>query len=158
MTPVDSMDTLWLMGMREEFAKAAGWVEKSLTFDQNVNVNLFETTIRQLGGLLAAYGLSRHEGILAKAVDLGSRLFAAFAPLFPTPAAPLAAKDGTGKMGAFNDLMKRMELPQETVQKLNSYFPDDSAEASAVAAPQELPPPQLPSSDVNLGTGELQNL
>lgn len=47
-----------------------------LFFRQNVNV--FETTIRVLGGLLAAYHLSAEEVLLAKATDLGLRLAKAF--------------------------------------------------------------------------------
>lgn len=42
------------------------------------NVNVFETTIRVLGGLLAAYHLSSEEALLAKATDLGLRLAKAF--------------------------------------------------------------------------------
>ena len=42
------------------------------------NVNVFETTIRVLGGLLAAYHLSEEEGLLRKAEDLGRRLAKAF--------------------------------------------------------------------------------
>lgn len=39
---------------------------------------MFETTIRVLGGLLAAYHLSADEALLAKATDLGFRLAKAF--------------------------------------------------------------------------------
>jgi hypothetical protein len=34
------------MGLKDEFAEAAQWVEKDLNFDKNRFVNLFETTIR----------------------------------------------------------------------------------------------------------------
>jgi mannosyl-oligosaccharide alpha-1,2-mannosidase len=57
-TLVDSLDTLWLMGMKEEFSRAREWVAKSLTFDHAGTVSTFETTIRELGGLLSAYDLS----------------------------------------------------------------------------------------------------
>lgn len=46
--------------------------------DRLQNVNVFETTIRVLGGLLAAYHLSAEEALLAKATDLGLRLAKAF--------------------------------------------------------------------------------
>ena len=45
-TLVDSLDTLWLMGLREEFKEAVGWVETSLTFDKDHSCSVFETTIR----------------------------------------------------------------------------------------------------------------
>lgn len=52
-TLVDSLDTLWLMGMKEEFQRARDWVRDSLNNNRNRMVSFFETTIRSLGGLLA---------------------------------------------------------------------------------------------------------
>uniref|UniRef100_A0A3B5LBG0 alpha-1,2-Mannosidase n=1 Tax=Xiphophorus couchianus TaxID=32473 RepID=A0A3B5LBG0_9TELE len=54
---------------------------KELSFDKNVDVNLFETTIRILGGLLSCYHLTGDQLFLDKAKDLGSRLM----PAFKTP-------------------------------------------------------------------------
>uniref|UniRef100_A0A3P8TLN9 alpha-1,2-Mannosidase n=1 Tax=Amphiprion percula TaxID=161767 RepID=A0A3P8TLN9_AMPPE len=81
LTLIDSLDTMWIMGLKEEFAEARRWVEKELSFDKNVDVNLFETTIRILGGLLSCYHLSGDQLFLEKAKDLGSRLM----PAFKTP-------------------------------------------------------------------------
>ncbi|CAM9868406.1 unnamed protein product, partial [Discosporangium mesarthrocarpum] len=53
-TLVDSLDTLWLMGMRKE-----DWVRDHLTFEHAGSVSVFETTIRVLGGLLSAFDLSQ---------------------------------------------------------------------------------------------------
>lgn len=53
--------------MPAEFADARAWVENSLSFDRG-DVNLFETTIRVLGGLLSAFHLSRDQLFLDKAV------------------------------------------------------------------------------------------
>jgi len=78
LTIVDSLDTIWLMGMRDEFAKAREWVSEHLHFQQSRSVSFFETTIRILGGLLSAYDLSRDQIFLDKASDLGARLAAAF--------------------------------------------------------------------------------
>ncbi|XP_047426438.1 endoplasmic reticulum mannosyl-oligosaccharide 1,2-alpha-mannosidase isoform X2 [Mugil cephalus] len=81
LTLIDSLDTMWILGLKEEFAEARNWVEKELTFDKNVDVNLFETTIRVLGGLLSTYHLTGDDLFLEKAKDLGSRLM----PAFKTP-------------------------------------------------------------------------
>ncbi|XP_032426137.1 endoplasmic reticulum mannosyl-oligosaccharide 1,2-alpha-mannosidase [Xiphophorus hellerii] len=81
LTLIDSLDTMWIMGLKEEFAEARSWVEKELSFDKNVDVNLFETTIRILGGLLSCYHLTGDQLFLDKAKDLGSRLM----PAFKTP-------------------------------------------------------------------------
>lgn len=68
LTIVDSLDTLWLMNMKEQYKKARDWVDQELTFDKSVTVNLFETTIRVLGGLLSIYHLSADPMYLHKAV------------------------------------------------------------------------------------------
>jgi mannosyl-oligosaccharide alpha-1,2-mannosidase len=53
-TLVDSLDTLWIMGLEEEFAEAAKAVDKiDFTTTTRRDIPLFETTIRYLGGLLA---------------------------------------------------------------------------------------------------------
>ena len=68
LTIVDSLDTMWLMGLDEEFNEAKKWVEHSMVLDQNKDVNLFETTIRVLGGLLSTYHLTKDSIFLDKAV------------------------------------------------------------------------------------------
>ena len=69
LTIIDSLDTMLLMNLREEFQQARDWVANGLTFDKSVDVNLFETTIRVLGGLLSAYHLSQDDLFLKKAVS-----------------------------------------------------------------------------------------
>lgn len=79
MTLVDSLDTLWLMDMKDEFYDAMEWVNDKLFFHTIKNhVSVFETTIRCLGGLLSAYNLSGEDIFLNKAQDIGDRLFHAF--------------------------------------------------------------------------------
>lgn len=77
-TLVDSLDTLWLMGLYEEFWEARDWVRDELDHDTVSDISVFETTIRSLGGLLAAYDWSGDTVFLEKADDLGSRLVRAF--------------------------------------------------------------------------------
>lgn len=50
-------DTLWLMDMKNEFWEARDWVKEKLSFKPH-DISVFETTIRELGGLLSAYDLS----------------------------------------------------------------------------------------------------
>ena len=77
-TLVDALDTLWLMGMKDEFWEARNWVRDNLNHGTTGFTSVFETTIRDLGGLLSAYDLSGDESFLTKAVDLGTRLLHAF--------------------------------------------------------------------------------
>ncbi|KAK6150037.1 hypothetical protein DH2020_017562 [Rehmannia glutinosa] len=62
-TVVDALDTAMIMGVDEVVNEAGSWIEKHLPerIDGKGQVNLFETTIRVLGGLLSAYHLSGGE-------------------------------------------------------------------------------------------------
>jgi len=83
MTLVDALDTLWLMDLKDEFARARDWCATTLQHDLNTPVSTFETTIRSLGGLLSAYDWSGDDIFLTQAKDLGQRLFKAFDPKNP---------------------------------------------------------------------------
>src|SRR6266850_3257804 len=78
MTPVDALDTLILMKLDEEAAKARELIIKDLSFDRDVYVKNFEITIRLLGGLLSGYQLTNDKRLLNLAEDLGNRLLPAF--------------------------------------------------------------------------------
>ena len=67
---IDSLDTMLVMNLKEEFNEAKQWVEDNLDFNINKDVNLFETTIRVLGGLLSTFHLSGEKVFLDKARDL----------------------------------------------------------------------------------------
>ena len=58
-TLVDSLDSLWIMGLKEEFEEAVE-AAKGIDFTktETTTLNLFETTIRYLGGFLGAYDIS----------------------------------------------------------------------------------------------------
>ncbi|KAK7265209.1 hypothetical protein RJT34_32825 [Clitoria ternatea] len=77
-TLVDSLDTLFIMGLDAQFERAKEWVAKSLSFNKNIEVSVFETTIRVLGGLLSAYDLSGENVFLEKAKDLADKLLPAW--------------------------------------------------------------------------------
>lgn len=47
LTLIDSLDTMYIMGLTDEFEEAKEWVGESLDFSINKDVNLFETTIRK---------------------------------------------------------------------------------------------------------------
>ena len=86
LTPIDALDTLLLMDLHEEFEDAMQVVEQRLDFATAEESNLFETTIRILGGLLSAQHLvsrlamneTTSHALLNRAVDLGARLATAF--------------------------------------------------------------------------------
>ncbi|XP_008789604.1 mannosyl-oligosaccharide 1,2-alpha-mannosidase MNS1-like [Phoenix dactylifera] len=77
-TLVDSLDTLYIMGLKDEFQRAREWVANSLDFNKDYVASVFETTIRVVGGLLSAYDLSGDEIFLEKAKDIADRLLPAW--------------------------------------------------------------------------------
>ncbi len=98
MTLVDSLDTLWVMGMMKEFQEARDWVASHLSFAGGGSISVFEVTIRVLGGLLAAFDLSADPVFLEKARDLGDRLL----PAFNTPTGIPRASVSLGTGAASN--------------------------------------------------------
>ncbi|GMF24958.1 unnamed protein product [Phytophthora lilii] len=93
LTLVDSLDMLAVLGDRDEFARAVKLVASSVSFDRDVTVSVFESTIRVIGGLVSAHMLASpkyfgmmdddeyHGELLELAKDLGQRLL----PAFDTP-------------------------------------------------------------------------
>ncbi|KAH3968517.1 alpha-1,2-Mannosidase [Parastagonospora nodorum] len=80
-TLVDTLDTLVIMGLEEEFDEAVKAVKKiDFTTSGLQRLNVFETTIRFLGGLLSAHDLSngKHHSLLVHATELGDMLYTAF--------------------------------------------------------------------------------
>ncbi|KAH0845812.1 class I alpha-mannosidase 1A [Fonsecaea pedrosoi] len=80
-TLVDSLDALWIMGLRDEFHDAVAAVSQiDFKTSARKDIPLFETTIRYLGGLIAAYDLSsgKYPVLLDKAVELADILMGAF--------------------------------------------------------------------------------
>jgi ER degradation enhancer, mannosidase alpha-like 2 len=81
MTPADSLDTMLLMGLRDEAEKTKALLVEKLSFDKDITVKNFEITIRILGGLLSAHQMTGDQRLLALAEDLGNRLL----PVFDSP-------------------------------------------------------------------------
>ncbi|KAJ3089872.1 hypothetical protein HK100_007627, partial [Physocladia obscura] len=94
MTLVDSLDAIYTVLGKAEFERAVNLVVRDASFDQNSRVQVFEVTIRMLGGLVSAHLLASGEAgvsdaviaeykgeLLSLAHDLGRRLL----PAFDTP-------------------------------------------------------------------------
>lgn len=92
---VDALDTLMIMNLTSRLSHAREWISTSLDYEQDQEVNTFETTIRMLGGLLSAHYLSTtfpdmapiadddhgaagEDLYLEKAADLADRLLGAY--------------------------------------------------------------------------------
>ena len=110
---VNALDTLILMNLTSRLSHAREWIFTSLDYDQDINVNTFETTIRMLGGLLSAHFLSNEfpdmaplgdddkgapgeDLYLEKAADLADRLLGAFDSESGVPYASVNLKSSKG--------------------------------------------------------------
>lgn len=90
LTLIDALDTLAIMGNYTEFNRVVDIVLQKKNFDADINVSVFETNIRIIGGLLSAHLLSHKTGmklepgwpcngpLLRLAEDVAHRLIAAF--------------------------------------------------------------------------------
>jgi predicted alpha-1,2-mannosidase len=78
MTPLDGFDTMLLMGLDGEAAEAKELIMEGLSFDHDFPVQIFEMTIRLLGGLITAYQMDEDPRFLALATDLADRMIPAF--------------------------------------------------------------------------------
>jgi mannosyl-oligosaccharide alpha-1,2-mannosidase len=82
-TLVDALDTLWIMGLKAEFREAVDYVAAiDFTTTPMQKMRVFETVIRYLGGMLAAWDVSGHDQefkvLLDKAIELGDVLMGVF--------------------------------------------------------------------------------
>lgn len=71
---VDNLDTLWIMDMKPEFEEAVAAASKiDFNTTEQLPLNVFETTIRYLGGFLGAYDVSngKYPVLLQKATEVG---------------------------------------------------------------------------------------
>jgi len=80
-TLVDALDSLWIIGLRHDFEEAVRAVSQiDFSRSEETTVNVFEYTIRYLGGLLGAFEISerKYPVLLDKAIEVGEFLYAAF--------------------------------------------------------------------------------
>lgn len=137
-TLVDTLDTLWIMDMKDEFDDAVQAVKMIdfTTTPYRTDIPVFETVIRYLGGLLAAYDVSGgHDGkykvLLDKAVELAEILMGVFdtpnrmpvlyyawAPAFASQPKRASSSAGVAELGSLS--MEFTHLAQLTGK--NKYY------------------------------------
>jgi mannosyl-oligosaccharide alpha-1,2-mannosidase len=93
-TIIDSIDTILLMGLNEEYPKCREFVQ-NIDFDKDEYVSVFEATIRFVGGLLSAYELTGDRLFLQKAEELAQRLLPAFRSASGIPYSQVNLHTGT---------------------------------------------------------------
>ncbi|XP_022407657.1 mannosyl-oligosaccharide 1,2-alpha-mannosidase IC isoform X3 [Delphinapterus leucas] len=96
-TVIDSLDTLYLMELKEEFQEAKAWVEESFHLNVSGEASLFEVNIRYIGGLLSAFYLTGEEVFRIKAIKLGEKLLPAFETPTGIPKGVVNFKSGSNR-------------------------------------------------------------
>lgn len=102
---VDGLDTMMIMGLTSRLGEVRKWISRHLDYNQDQDVNTFETTIRMLGGLLSAHYLStvipgassrRDYVYLNRSIDLADRLLSAYDSPSGIPCASIHLGEGRG--------------------------------------------------------------
>jgi mannosidase alpha-like ER degradation enhancer 2 len=156
MSPVDGLDTMILMGMKDEAAETREYIVKNLSFDRDIYVKNFEITIRLLGGLLSSYQLTGDKRLLSLADDLGTRLLPAFNSPTGMPYVYVNLKTGAVRGESTNPAeVGTLLLEFGTLSKLTGkpiYY--DKAKRALVELYNRRSPIGLVGSTINIKTGE----
>ena len=78
LTMIDGLDTLILMGFEDEYKQVRAYLAEHLIFTEQEDINVFETSIRVIGGLLAAYALTGDKMFLDKSEQCAQGLLISF--------------------------------------------------------------------------------
>lgn len=97
-TIVDALDTLYIMGLMEEFNEGRAWVQYHLDFNQlRSEMSVFETNIRFVGGLLSAFSLTGDPLFRDRALHIARKLLPAFDTPTGIPYALINVANGIAK-------------------------------------------------------------
>jgi hypothetical protein len=79
LTIVEALDTLYLMRLDDELADGVEWIKDNLDFGAvDADVQVFETNIRMVGGLLSGYLATRERALLRQARRIADILLPCF--------------------------------------------------------------------------------
>lgn len=159
MTPVDSLDSLYLLGFKKEADETRKFITDNLSFDKDIDVQNFEITIRILGGLLSSYQMTNDKKLLALADDLGARLLPVFNSPTGLPYKYVNLKTGKTR-GEISNPAETGTLLIEfgTLSKLTNkpiYY--EKAKRALVETYKRRSPIGLVGSNINVETGKWTN-
>ncbi|KAF2844271.1 glycoside hydrolase family 47 protein [Plenodomus tracheiphilus IPT5] len=129
-TLIDSLDTLWIMDMKDDFEEAVNAaVEIDFGPRGTGDVSMFELTIRHLGGLIAAYDISgcKSPRLLQKAVEVGDMVYASFDTPSRMPVTrwnPQKAADGKQQLPADSGIIAEMASASLELTRLSQLTGD----------------------------------
>ncbi|XP_063237128.1 mannosyl-oligosaccharide alpha-1,2-mannosidase IA-like isoform X2 [Bacillus rossius redtenbacheri] len=97
-TIVAGLDTLYVMGLMEEFKQGRDWIEENLSFENaSSEVSVYQAAVKMVGGLLSCYALTGDPMFRDRAARLTDKLLAAFNTPTGIPLAVVNLKTGWSK-------------------------------------------------------------
>lgn len=97
-TIIDALDTLYLMGLKDEFEEGRNWVATRFSIDNTTgDLSVFETNIRFVGGLLTLYAFTGDTMFRDKAQYIADKLLPAFQSPTGIPYALINFRNGISK-------------------------------------------------------------
>jgi mannosidase alpha-like ER degradation enhancer 2 len=159
MTPLDAFDTMLLMGLDREAQDAKALVLENLTFDLDFHVQVFEITIRILGGLITAYQMDGDRRFLDLATDLADRLLPAFDSKTGMPYGRVHLQTGNKEWRVSNPAeIGTLMLELGTLSRLTgdpTYY--DTAKRAVTAVFEKRSAIGLIGTTIDVETGEWQD-
>ncbi|XP_033239428.1 mannosyl-oligosaccharide alpha-1,2-mannosidase IA isoform X1 [Drosophila pseudoobscura] len=97
-TIVDGLDTLYIMGLENEYREGRDWIERKFSLDNiSAELSVFETNIRFVGGMLTLYAFTGDPLYKEKAQHVADKLLPAFQTPTGIPYALVNTKSGMAK-------------------------------------------------------------
>lgn len=97
-TIIDGMDTLYIMGLMDEYEEGKDWIKRKFTLDNVSNdMSVFETNIRFVGGLLTLYAFTGDTMFRDKAQYVAEKLLPAFNTPTGIPYSLINIRSGSSK-------------------------------------------------------------
>jgi len=161
LTIVEALDTLYLMGLDDELAEGVAWIRDNLDFRGiNKDVQIFETNIRMVGGLLSGYLATREQVLLDKARDIADVLLPAFTKS-PTGAPYRFVKPSNGKVSGTSNFLAEIGTIIAEFGTLSRLVGDDryyqAAKKAMKAVYDRRSSLNLVGTTLNIETGEWIN-
>lgn len=119
---VDTLDALWLFGLKNEFYSSRRWIETRLEDSLGKGrIAIGALSSRLLGGLLSAFDLSNRPIFLTRAVKLGEYLAAAYHTR-TLPESTISLQSTTGTENSNNSSRKTIRLEELGTHQLEFAF------------------------------------
>jgi mannosyl-oligosaccharide alpha-1,2-mannosidase len=157
LTIVEALDTLWFMGLDAEVAEGVAWIRDHLDFHAVAQpVQIFETNIRMVGGLLSGYLATGEKVLLAKAKDIADILMPAF-ERSPTGAPYRFVNPSTGEVSGTENFLAEIGTIIAEFGTLSRLVGDDryyrAAKNASKAVFDRRSPLNLVGTTLNIETG-----